>query len=63
MSAIVEWLKGKKTYAVAAAVVVIAFCKERFGVDVPGFVWAVLAAAGLGFLRAGVEKTNKPKPK
>ena len=61
MSAIVEFLKGWKTYAVAAATVIVAFCKERFGVDVPEFVWAALAAAGLAFLRAGVSKANEPK--
>ena len=28
------------------------------GVQVPEFVWAALAAFGLGFLRAGVQKTK-----
>lgn len=52
-NAVVTWLKGKKTYAVAIAVVACGILKRQ-GVEVPEFVWVALAAFGLAFLRAGI---------
>ena len=51
----IDWLKGKKTYFVAAIVALVALCRY-FGVEIPDYVWALLAAVGLGSLRAGVQK-------
>lgn len=45
---------GYKTYMVAAAVMVLA-AMEWMGIAVPGEVWLILNALGLGFLRAAVE--------
>ena len=52
-NAVVRWLEGKKTYAVAGVILACGVLKH-FGVEVPEFVWAALAAFGLGFLRMGV---------
>ena len=56
MTKLLEWLDGKKTYAIVFAVATIAVL-NWYGVEIPEYVWAVLAALGLGFLRAGVKKT------
>ena len=53
-NAVVKWLKGKKTYAVAAAVLTCGVL-QHYGVGVPEYVWVALAAFGLAFLRAGVQ--------
>lgn len=63
MSGLVEWLKGKKTYVVAAAVLLIAVLEGIVGIDIPGAEVTnplpyILAALGLGALRAGVSKTS-----
>lgn len=52
-NAIVRWIKGKRTYAVALAIIACGVLDSQ-GVRVPLYVWAALAAFGLGFLRAGV---------
>lgn len=57
-NAVVTWLKGRKTYAVALTILVCGVLEWQ-GVAVPGFVWASLGAFGLGFLRAGVEKAKE----
>jgi hypothetical protein len=49
-----EFMKGKKTYATALAIIVVGILNWQ-GVEVPPFVWAALSALGLGFLRAGVK--------
>ncbi len=54
-NAVVKWLKGKKTYAIAGTILAVGIM-ARYGVEVPEFVWATLAAFGLAFLRAGVNK-------
>ena len=54
-NAVVKWLEGKKTYAVAAVILACGIM-AAYGVTVPEFVWAALAAFGLGFLRAGMAK-------
>ena len=56
-NAVVRWLDGKRTYLTAVTILtagILAAC----GVQVPEFVWAALAALGLGFLRAGVKKAE-----
>lgn len=50
-----DWLKGKKTYFIAAIAGGIGIAKA-FGVDVPTWIWPVASALGLGALRAGFKK-------
>ena len=57
---VVKWLEGKKTYAVAITILVCGVLNWQ-GVQVPEFVWAALAAFGLGFLRAGVKADSAAK--
>ena len=55
MTSLLNWLKGKKTYFVVAATFIIGglvACK----VEIPAWVWPILAAAGFGALRAGTKK-------
>lgn len=47
--------KGKKTYATAAAMLVLAVA-EYMGYSIPNSVWIGLNAMGLGFLRQAVGK-------
>ena len=54
---VVQWLEGKKTYAVAITILICGLLNWR-GVQIPEFIWAALAAFGLGFLRAGVQKAR-----
>ena len=55
-------LTGYKTYIVSAMIVLIALVEGMLGVDIPGadmqadWMTHVLAALGLGALRAGVSK-------
>jgi uncharacterized membrane protein YkgB len=51
----IEWLKGKKTYIIAVIIGVVATL-NYLGVVIPEYVWGILAAFGLGFLRAGIKK-------
>ena len=59
---VVKWLEGKKTYAVAITVLACGVL-DAYGVVVPEFVWAALAAFGLGFLRSGVKANSGAEPK
>ena len=52
-----DFLKGKKTYLVAAATFVLGGLAAT-GVTVPIWVYSLLAAAGLTSLRAGVGKAK-----
>jgi len=54
---VLDWIKGKRTYATAAAILIVG-ALSAFGVDVPEYVWAAFGALGLGFLRAGVESSK-----
>ena len=56
-NAVVRWLEGKKTYAVASAILVVGIL-SHYGIEIPDFVWAALSAFGLAFLRAGVAKAG-----
>ena len=49
------WLTGKKTYLTAAAILICGILQSQ-DIIVPEYVWAALAALGLGFLRMGVKK-------
>jgi hypothetical protein len=49
------WLDGKRTYLVAGAILLCGILSSC-GVEIPEFVWAALAALGLGFVRAGIKK-------
>lgn len=60
MNAIAKWIDGKRTYAIAVAILTRGIL-AHYGVSIPVYVDAALAAFGLAFLRAGVEKT-KPTP-
>ena len=52
-----DFLKGKKTYMVAAATFILGGLTAS-GVAVPIWVYSLLAAAGLTSLRAGVDRTK-----
>lgn len=56
-AALAKWLEGKRTYLTAAAILACGILSWR-GVVIPEFVWAALAALGLGFLRAGVKRAE-----
>lgn len=51
---------GKRTHIVAATIAVCGVL-THYGVEIPEWIWPVLAAAGLSFLRAGVQKVVKLK--
>ncbi len=54
-----EWIDGRRTYAVALVILTCGIL-AGYGVAIPEYVWASLAALGLGFLRAGVQKGELP---
>ena len=63
---IIEFLKGKKTYLIAATVVVLGFLQGMDIFVVPDGVWAIVGGLGLTTLRSGVNKvadTVKPNEK
>lgn len=55
-----NWLQGKRTYIVAAATFVMGGL-QACGVPVAPWIYPLLAAAGLGGLRAGVDGTTAKK--
>ncbi len=56
MTKLLEWLDGKKTYITVAATFIIGGL-EALGYGIPSWVYALLAALGVGFLRRGVGKS------
>ena len=52
-----KWLRGKKTYIVAAVAFVMAGLPAA-GITIPVWVVPLLGALGLGTLRAGVGKNG-----
>ena len=59
MKKLQELLSGKKTYITAAVVGGLAAAQVIWPeFTVPFWVWPILGALGLGFLRAGVEKSK-----
>lgn len=57
MDKYLEWLKGKKTYVVVAVTFILGGLRAC-GVEIPEWVYPLLAAAGFGALRAGVRKAE-----
>ena len=56
MEKVLEFLKGKKSYLLTAALLIFGILQ---GLDIfvmPEWAWPVFGALGLGFLRAGVQK-------
>jgi len=51
-----EFLKGKKTYIVMATTFIVSGLMAA-GISIPPWVLVILGSSGLGFLRAGVQKT------
>ena len=56
-AAIARWLDGRRTYVTAATILVCGVL-SAYGVVIPEYVWAALAALGLGFLRSAVHKAE-----
>ena len=54
MKNLIEWLKGKKTYIVAIVVGILA-ALSSLGIVVPEWVYVLLAALGLGAVRAAIK--------
>ena len=52
----VDYFKGKKTYLIAAAAVILGFLQGMDIFTVPDAVWPVLGGLGLTTLRSGVTK-------
>jgi hypothetical protein len=53
MRKLIEFLRGKKTYIVMGATFIVGGL-QACGVEIPQWVYALLAAAGAGALRAGM---------
>lgn len=58
MKNLIEWLKGKKTYIIAVIVGVVG-ALNYLGIIIPEWIYALLAAIGLGTIRAAISKTEK----
>ena len=67
MGKVLEMLRGKKTYVIAATAIIIVVAEKVIGVDIPGVevgdnaLAFVLGALGLGALRSGVNTTTTTK--
>lgn len=57
MSGVISWLEGKKTYVTAIVIGVVATARA-LGYEIPEWTFELLAALGLGFLRAGVARAS-----
>lgn len=55
MTKLIEWLKGKKTYFIAVIGGVLGIL-QACGVQIPEYVYAILAAFGIATIRAAVSK-------
>lgn len=58
---VLDFLKGNRTYVIIGAFGVLAVLMLFFGVAIPEYVFAMLAAVGLGFLRAGIAEVSGNK--
>jgi hypothetical protein len=62
MNAILEALKGKKTYGIVAIFLLCVAAEKLVGLDIPGFqvgndwLQMTLAMLGIGTLRAGISQ-------
>lgn len=52
-----KWLQGKKTYIIALVIGVLA-ALQYLGIVVPEWIYAILAALGLGAIRSAITKTD-----
>jgi hypothetical protein len=53
VSKVLVWLEGKKTYIVAILTGILGIISAYH--PIPEYVWAILGAAGLGAVRAGIK--------
>jgi len=56
-----KFLQGKKTFIVIGAFAVLATLMLIANLEIPGFVWTLLAATGLGCLRSGIKDVSGNK--
>jgi len=55
MHVLKNWLIGKKTYIIMT-IILISSILECFNIyEIPEFVWAILGALGLGFIRIAIK--------
>lgn len=65
MNAILQFGAGYRTYIVAATLILVVIVEKGLGIDVPGvdvgsdWLTQILAALGLGTLRAGIGSATK----
>jgi len=59
LTELVEFLKGKKSYITAITIVVLGTLQALELFVVPEVIWTVLAALGIAFIRAGVNKVSE----
>jgi len=59
MAAIIELLKGKKTYVVGFLAIVLGILQGFDIWSVPAEYWPIIGALGLGALKAGTERNAK----
>ncbi|HDZ15301.1 hypothetical protein LCGC14_0434270 [marine sediment metagenome] len=59
MKKVIEALKGRKTYIVVIAVIALGALQGLGIFTMPEFAWPIIAALGLGAVRAGVDKVAK----
>ncbi|MCW2314485.1 hypothetical protein M2322_000005 [Rhodoblastus acidophilus] len=65
MNAVLQFGAGYRTYIIAAVLVLVVVLENGLGIDVPGvdvgsdWLTEILAALGLGSLRAGLANTAK----
>lgn len=52
-------LQGKKTYVIMVVALIIA-AVQIYGIQIPEYVWAILAALGLGGVRSAINKVKSP---
>jgi len=56
---VIEFLKGKKTYIIAATVVILGFLQGTGIYVVPEWVWPIVGSLGLATIRSGVNTVAK----
>ena len=54
-----NWLKGKKTYIITGAMILLGILQGFDVFEISEAGWIVLGAFGFGFLRAGVNKIGQ----
>jgi len=60
MGKVLAFLKGKKAYIVSAAAIIICGLQITGVIGtIPEYVWTLLAALGLGAVRAAIGKVEK----